>query len=112
MPWQQLDLAALDLTELQVRASVQLIERDGTTHAGAAAAARLLRAQHASGWRLLGHAIDAPLLRLLARSAYRWVAENRSRLGWLTRLLRRGTRATTADLAVPDRIMRIAVPRR
>lgn len=78
VPWQEVgDLARLGLTRRQVDESVWWVEPDGT-HGGAAAVARALRA--AGGpWRLLGWALDRPLLRPVAAAAYRVAARHRPR---------------------------------
>jgi predicted DCC family thiol-disulfide oxidoreductase YuxK len=110
-PWQRLDLAALGLDERRCREAVQLVEADGTTSAGAAAVARLLRAQRSGGWRLLGRLLSAPGARPIAAAAYRAVARHRSRLALLTPLLRAGDRAGRG-LDREARTRRVAAPRR
>jgi predicted DCC family thiol-disulfide oxidoreductase YuxK len=78
VPWQEVgDLARLGLTHRQVDESVWWLGPDGA-HGGAAALARALRA--AGGpWRVLGWAIDRPLLRPFAAAVYRVAARHRRR---------------------------------
>jgi predicted DCC family thiol-disulfide oxidoreductase YuxK len=81
VPWQELDLAAHDLTEQQVRSAVQYLPVRSTSpvRSGAAAAARtLLRSRWP--WRPLGALMLLPPFSWVAAVAYRLIAANRYRL--------------------------------
>ncbi|GAA2781309.1 thiol-disulfide oxidoreductase DCC family protein [Saccharopolyspora taberi] len=77
--WQEADLAALRITEDRARHEVVWVDVDGRRSGGAAAVADLLKTCR-SPWSLLGHALSAPVVRLIAELVYRWVAANRYRL--------------------------------
>lgn len=79
VPWQRADLAALGLTEAQCREAVQWVDGRGQVAAGAPAIAAALSAGPAA-YRLVGRAMDLPLVRGLGAVVYGWVAANRSRL--------------------------------
>ncbi|GAB3684359.1 thiol-disulfide oxidoreductase DCC family protein [Saccharopolyspora tripterygii] len=78
-PWQEVDLTALRTTEARARHEVLWIDRSGRVFGGAEAVARLLKSCRLP-WAVLGRIMSAPLLRTIAARAYRWVADNRSRL--------------------------------
>jgi predicted DCC family thiol-disulfide oxidoreductase YuxK len=59
--------------------SVVLVEADGTRRVEEAAVAGALRRSSAP-WPTLGSIIDAPVLRVLARGVYRFVARHRTRI--------------------------------
>jgi predicted DCC family thiol-disulfide oxidoreductase YuxK len=77
-PYQQSDLAALDLTAGQCAEALQWVGPGGPA-AGAAAVARLLIAA-GKGWAFAGRLLLTPGIRLLAGVVYRAVAANRYRL--------------------------------
>ncbi|MGW5645514.1 thiol-disulfide oxidoreductase DCC family protein [Saccharopolyspora sp. NPDC003752] len=79
LPWQEADLAALRTTSDRARHEVLWVARSGRVFGGAAAVAELLKNCRAP-WPVLGLLMSAPVLRLLAEWAYRWVAANRYRL--------------------------------
>jgi predicted DCC family thiol-disulfide oxidoreductase YuxK len=80
VPWQSIDdLSALGLTQGDVETAAYWVDDDGALRRGEAAVAAALR-QAGGGWRLAGVALDAPVVRPLARRAYYWVAANRHRL--------------------------------
>jgi len=55
------------------------VDADGVAHRGNSSIAHAL--QHADGfWRLVGLALELPLIRIVAASAYRVIARNRHRL--------------------------------
>src|SRR3954471_16520391 len=79
VPWQSIDdLAALGLTVEDVETAAYWVDDDGTLHRGEAAASAVLR-RAGGGWGVAGAALDAPLVRPLARRVYYWVATNRHR---------------------------------
>lgn len=78
-PWQEADLAALRTTEDRARHEVLWIDRAGRVFGGAEAVAQLLKSCRIP-WPVFGWIMSAPLLRTIAARAYRWVADNRSRL--------------------------------
>lgn len=75
-PSQQLDLATLGLTAEQCDEALQWVAADGGITSGHEAVASLLGA---SRWwaRPAGRVMTAPGARILARVAYRWVADHR-----------------------------------
>ena len=81
--WQSADLVELGLTADACRAAVQWVE-GGRVMSGHRAVAALLR-RAGRPWRVLGVAIDWPVLRPVARAAYAVVKANRSRLVHLCR---------------------------
>lgn len=81
--WQATDLARLGLTADACREAVQWVD-GGVVAAGHRAVAALLR-RSGRPWRILGMAIDQPVLRLVVRAAYAAVKANRSRLVHLCR---------------------------
>lgn len=73
------DLARLGLTDDDVRTASYWVDGDGVPHGGNHSIASAL--QQADGtWRLLGHALELPLIRAVAAAAYRAIARNRHRL--------------------------------
>ncbi|MFC7341429.1 thiol-disulfide oxidoreductase DCC family protein [Saccharopolyspora griseoalba] len=78
-PWQEVDLAALGTDERRARHEVLWVSTSGRVSGGAAAVADLFESCRAP-WPLLGRAMSAPLVRVLAERVYRWVADNRYRL--------------------------------
>lgn len=73
------DLAALGLTREDVRTASYWVDEDGVAHRGHSSIAHAL--QHADGpWRLVGVALELPLIRVVAAAAYRVIARNRHRL--------------------------------
>ena len=80
VPWQSIDdLAALGLTVPDVETAAYWVDNDRTLHRGEAAASAVLR-RVGGAWAVAGAALDAPIVRPLARRAYNWVAANRHRL--------------------------------
>ncbi|MGI8308309.1 MULTISPECIES: thiol-disulfide oxidoreductase DCC family protein [Saccharopolyspora] len=77
--WQEADLAAMRTTADRARHEVLWVATSGRVFGGAAAVAELLKECRAP-WPVLGWGMSAPVLRLLADRAYRWVAANRFRL--------------------------------
>lgn len=77
--WQDADLTALRTTEDRARHEVIWVDREGRLFGGAAAVAELLKTCRLP-WPLLGWAMSAPLVRVVAGWSYRWVAANRYRM--------------------------------
>ena len=96
MPSQQFtdaDLAEMGLTREDVMRAAWWVEQGRPPTEGAGAVARSLIAM---GGReaLVGRLISLPLVRVLTRWAYRWVAENRMTTSrWLARLSKRSRTA-------------------
>lgn len=82
------ELSALGLSRGDVMRAAWWIEDGEPPAEGAAAVARTLMAMGGrQAW--LGRVLELPVLRLLSRWAYRWVAENRTTTSrWLARLSR------------------------
>jgi predicted DCC family thiol-disulfide oxidoreductase YuxK len=79
VPWQEADLATLRTTEARARQEVIWVDPARRVFGGAAAIAEVFK--HCRfPWPLLGRAMSAPLMRILADRTYRWVADNRYRL--------------------------------
>lgn len=83
-PWQEVDLAALGVTEAQCREAAALVTVDaaGTpmpARFGAEAIAAALR-QGRGAWPAAGVLLAAPGVRALARGVYAVVARNRHRI--------------------------------
>lgn len=76
--WQESDLDALGLTAEQCSEAVQWVEAPGQYHSGGAAICAALRTG-AWHWRTVGVLGDAPGIRVVTESIYRWVARNRHR---------------------------------
>jgi hypothetical protein len=79
-PWQRLNLAALGLTESQVRDAVQWVGQDGTHRSGARVASELLRYQPSRMLRALGTLCGTAPVQAVAAVLYRWVAAHRHQL--------------------------------
>ncbi|MEU3452053.1 DUF393 domain-containing protein [Micromonospora sp. NPDC006766] len=79
VPWQFADLAALELTEAECEESVRWVGDDGSRAAGPDAIAKLLSGSTPL-WRVAGAGLRFPPVRVVAWTAYRWVARNRHRL--------------------------------
>jgi predicted DCC family thiol-disulfide oxidoreductase YuxK len=79
VPYQFAPLDELGLTAEACRDAVQWVGAGGEIRSANRAIAAMLVAA-GSGWRLLGHVIDLPVVRSLAGVVYRWVARNRHRL--------------------------------
>ncbi len=79
VPWQRADLAALGLTEDDVRLALQWLGADGVRVSGHRAVAAWLRGGGVL-WRLSGALLTAPGLNTFAAAAYRFVAANRGRV--------------------------------
>jgi predicted DCC family thiol-disulfide oxidoreductase YuxK len=75
-PWQQLDLAALGLTEDQCQSAVQWVGEQGQVASGHRAVAKALRAGRPV-WRPIGALLLAPGFSWLASHAYSWIADHR-----------------------------------
>jgi predicted DCC family thiol-disulfide oxidoreductase YuxK len=77
--WQEIDLAAVGLTEQQCDEAAQFITADGSIRSGHRAIATA--ATHgAPGWRPFGLLLMAPGVSWVAAHAYRWVADHRHQL--------------------------------
>lgn len=77
--WQQTDLAAMELTEVEAAAAVQWVEVDGTIRSGHEAVAAALGS--AGGiWAPAGRVLLSPGISPIAAAAYRLIADNRQRL--------------------------------
>ena len=77
--WQEIDLAAVGLTEQQCDEAAQFITADGSIRSGHRAIATA--ATHgAPAWRPFGHLLMAPGVSWVAAHAYRWVAAHRHQL--------------------------------
>ena len=75
-PWQELDLAAVGLSEQDCDAAAQFVAADGSIHSGHRAIASA--ATHgAPAWRPVGHLLVAPGVSRVAAKAYGWVADHR-----------------------------------
>lgn len=74
------DLAAAGLTADDVIRASWWVPADGAPLSGADGIAAALHAGQPQWSRLAGMALRAPVVRSLARPAYRWVAANRDRL--------------------------------
>lgn len=82
VPWQEVDLASVGLTEDQVRAAAYWVD-GGSAEGGADAVARALIAC-GRGYALVGRALRLPGVRRVAGAGYRLVARHRGRLSrWL-----------------------------
>lgn len=80
VPWQSIaDLAALGLTEDDVRRAAYWIDADGAAYGGHLAVARALVAA-GGGWRVVGRIVASRPVAPLAAVVYRVVAANRHRL--------------------------------
>jgi len=75
-PWQELDLAALGVTEADCIEAAQFVPRDGSVVAGHRAIAAGLT-HGAPAWRPLGHLLTLPGVSQLAARVYTWVADHR-----------------------------------
>jgi predicted DCC family thiol-disulfide oxidoreductase YuxK len=75
-------LASLGLTRYEVDGSAWTVEPGGRRLAGAAALNRVLE-ELGGGWRLLAAPYRLRFLAAREEAAYRWLAANRGRLGWL-----------------------------
>jgi len=75
-PWQELDLAALGVTEADCIEAAQFVRRDGSVVAGHRAIAAGLT-HGAPAWRPLGHLLTLPGVSQLAARVYTWVADHR-----------------------------------
>ena len=75
-PWQELDLAALGVTEADCIEAAQFVCRDGSVVAGHRAIAAGLT-HGAPAWRPLGHLLTLPGVSQLAARVYTWVADHR-----------------------------------
>ena len=79
VPWQQVDLAVLGLTQADVTDKVWWLEPDGTRVSGHRAVAAALR--HGSpAFRPIGRLLDADQVTPFAAAGYDLVARNRHRL--------------------------------
>ncbi|WP_345630205.1 thiol-disulfide oxidoreductase DCC family protein [Rugosimonospora acidiphila] len=78
-PWQQLDLAALGLTEQEVQDAVQWVDH-GVHSSGGRVASELLRYQPNRALRMLGALCDTPPVRSVIAVVYRWVAAHRHQM--------------------------------
>ncbi|MGH9275173.1 MAG: thiol-disulfide oxidoreductase DCC family protein [Acidimicrobiales bacterium] len=80
IPSQSVDnLATFGLSDDDVRTASYWVDDGGVAHRGHSSIAHAL--QHADGpWRLVGVALELPLIRILAAATYRVVARNRHRL--------------------------------
>lgn len=78
-PWQELDLAALGLSEEQCIEALQWVARNGQVSSAQNAVARTLWTGHV-WWRPFAAVIWVPGINQLAAVIYRWVANNRHRL--------------------------------
>ena len=78
-PWQELDLAAVGLSEQDCDEAAQFVIADGSIRSGHRAIASA--AIHgAPAWRPVGHLLLAPGVSRVAARAYRWVADHRYQL--------------------------------
>ncbi len=75
-----LERAGLD--RARAERSAWLVGPDGERHEGARAATRVLRLL--PGWRWAGCLLSLPILRGVARIAYRWIADHRSFVSRMT----------------------------
>jgi predicted DCC family thiol-disulfide oxidoreductase YuxK len=78
-PYQFLDLAAYGLTVEECSWEAKFVRADGSVHGGHRSVAEALRHGRAV-CRPLGTVLTLPVMDALAARAYRWVADNRSRL--------------------------------
>lgn len=76
--WQESDLVSLGLTEEQCRAAVQFVDAGGRVWSGSDAAAQVLKVA-GFPFSLLGRVMLLPLVRVIPRRMYKWVARNRHR---------------------------------
>jgi hypothetical protein len=88
VPWQQLDLARVGLTEEQVRAAAYWV--DGPTVEGGERAVALALIACGRGYAVLGRGLLLPGVRRVAGVGYRYVARHRGRVSRILRLDRRG----------------------
>ena len=79
VPWQFTDLAALGTTTQRAQREVLWVSTDGTIRGGAAAFAAWLKFR-GGPYAVAGRAMDLPIVRKLAASVYRVIAQNRHRM--------------------------------
>ena len=79
VPWQRLDLAAVGLTEDDVRSRVYWLQ-DARPVDSAAGAVGLALIDRGGAWTTVGRLIRSRPIRPLAEIVYRFVARNRHRL--------------------------------
>jgi predicted DCC family thiol-disulfide oxidoreductase YuxK len=84
VPWQSLDLAAVGLTQQQVRDSAYWIEGPSVSGAEGAVARSLMRC--GATYAVIGRALLLPGVRFVAAPGYRFVARHRR---WFSALLPR-----------------------
>ena len=77
--YQKADLKSLGLTAQQCSAALQWVSRDATIRSGSRAVAALLQSS-SLGWKILGVAIDLPVVRLISSAIYKIIAKNRRHL--------------------------------
>ncbi len=81
-PWQSADLASFGLTRADADDSVWWIAPDGVAYPGGEAVAAALSAS-GTPWSWAGQAMGLPGIAGVTRVAYRWVANNRHRFGFV-----------------------------
>ena len=73
------DLSRFGLTDEDVRTASYWVDERGVAHGGNSSIAHAL--QRADGlWRLVGLALELPVIRVVAGAVYRLIARNRHRL--------------------------------
>lgn len=80
VPSQRADLGSLGLTQTQVQQQVWVIDPVGRAYGGADGVSLLLTRGQRFATRFTGHLLRLPLVRTLARGAYRLIARNRHRI--------------------------------
>lgn len=81
VPWQRTDVTALGVTPEELERQAVLVTAEGRRLDGHMAVGECLRRSPARDTRLLGRLILEQPSREVARWVYRWVTQNRHRLG-------------------------------
>ena len=101
LAFQDVDLAAFGLSEAEATRASWWVEKSGRRYEGHLGIAKALR-ESTGAWKMLGYALEWPIISLAARGVYALIARERHRFGCAGCVGRRGRQRGGPQVVRPE----------